>query len=73
MSDDAVSGGHSAGDPWSEEAADEVSDPASVNWFSDEIDSVNASDWEGDAADIWGDDGDAQSEAEPVLGLDFSL
>jgi len=73
MSDDAVSGGPAAGDPWSDEAADAASDPASVNWFSDEIDSVNASDWEADAADIWGDDGDAPGEAEPGLGVDFSL
>jgi hypothetical protein len=63
------------GDLWNDdEVADALGDAVSANWFSAEIENVNASDWEADAAQIWdGDDGDSAGDADAGLGLDFSL
>ena len=74
MSSDAGGGGPAPGDFWSDEVADALGDAVSTNWFSAEIENVNASDWEADAAQIWDDaDGDAVGDADAGLGLDFSL
>jgi len=62
------------GDAWADEVADALGDAVSANWFSAEIENVIASDWEADAAQIWGEnDGDAAGDADAGLGLDFSL
>jgi hypothetical protein len=60
-------------DPWGDAVADAFADPDATNLFSAEIENVNASDWNLDAALIWGDD-----EQDPVvedggIGLDFSM
>lgn len=44
-------------DVWDDEA--EVGTELAPNLFSDEIESLDASDWEVDSALIWGDQGDA--------------
>ena len=62
------------GDPWDAEVADALGDAVSANWFSAEIENVNASDWEADAAQIWADDdGEGAGDADAGLGMDFSL
>jgi hypothetical protein len=75
--DDVPDGGSAAdagsGDFWSDGVSDALGDAVATNWFSDEIENVNASDWEVDAAQIWDDDGDAAGDADGGLGLDFSL
>lgn len=45
-----------AGDPWDVEIDDPFSDPMSADAFSAEIANVHASDWDFDAARIWGDE-----------------
>ena len=59
-------------DPWGDDFTDPFADPASANLFSAEIENVNASDWDVDAARIWGDDGE-QGVVEDSGGLDFPL
>ena len=89
MSSDAASGSDSArpdgepeqpagaafdGDLWADEVADALGDPVAANWFSAELENVNASDWEVGAELIWGDDeGDAAGDADAGLGLDFPV
>ena len=61
-------------DPWGDDFADPFADPASANLFSAEIENVNASDWDVDAARIWGDDAgsDAVDDGGDA-GLDLPL
>lgn len=60
-------------------SADEPEDPALMdsawtNLFSAEIENVDASDWDVDAALIWGDDGnDSVVDEGGTSGLDFPL
>lgn len=63
-------GASADGDPW-DDGVDALGDGVS-NWFSAEIENVNASDWEADADAIWGDDG-AASDIAQDFGLDFPL
>lgn len=45
-----------------------------ASMFSDEIEDIDASDWDVDASRIWGDDEDATGiDDGGVLGLDFPL
>ncbi|HET6672749.1 MAG TPA: hypothetical protein VFG92_05175 [Agromyces sp.] len=65
-------------DGWDSTLADALSDPTAgdptaANLFSDEIENVNASDWEVDAALIWGDDGGDTVIDGGSAGLDFPL
>ena len=57
MASDEVGGG-----PWEADPADAAFDPAPANLFTEEIEHLDASDWDVDTALIWGDD---------VDGLDF--
>jgi len=59
-------------DPWGDDFTDPFADPTATNLFSAEIENVNASDWEVDAARIWGDDAE-QGVVEDSGGLDFPL
>ncbi|KRA25730.1 hypothetical protein ASD65_15840 [Microbacterium sp. Root61] len=53
---------------------DVFSDPAETGMFSDEIENIDASDWDADASGIWGDDGDgAGLDDGGAIGLDFPL
>ncbi|GAA1801451.1 hypothetical protein [Agromyces neolithicus] len=63
---------------WGAAIADALSDPAAgdptvANMFSAEIENVNASDWDVDAALIWGDAGDDTVIDGGSTGLDFPL
>jgi hypothetical protein len=54
----AGSDGYAFGtDPWGGDFAEGASDPWLANLFTEEIENVNASDWDVDTALIWGDDG----------------
>ena len=64
----------SSADAWSDGFTAVSADPDAVNLFSSEIENVNATDWDIDAALIWGDDaGPAAVQDEGVTGHDFSL
>jgi len=45
-------------EPWGSDFTEGASDPWLANLFTDEIENVNASDWDVDTALIWGDDGE---------------
>lgn len=65
--------GFDAGD-WGADVADALSDPIAANLFTDEIEHVDASDWDVDTALIWGDEVDDQVVDDGGdLGLDFPL
>ena len=55
---------------WGDDA-DPFADPASVNLFSAEIENVNASDWDLDSSQIWGDDGGDAVDGGDILGVDL--
>jgi hypothetical protein len=61
-------------DAWGTDFGDAFADPAGANFFSAEIENVNATDWDVDADSIWGDDGvsDAVDDG-GIAGLDFLL
>lgn len=69
--DDVASGGGL----WADDLPDAFGDAATMNWFSDEIENVSASDWDEDTAQIWGDEdgGSATVDGGDPGGLDFSL
>ena len=58
-------------DPWGDGYADPFADPT-ANLFSAEIENVNPSDWNLDAALIWGDDGE-QAADDGSIGIDFPM
>lgn len=61
-------------DPWGLDFADAFADPAGANFFSAEIENVNATDWDVDADSIWGDDGGSDAVDDGgIAGLDFPL
>ena len=60
-------------DPWGDDLADPFADPTVGNLFSAEIENVSASDWDIDAARIWGDGDDQAVEDGGGIGLDFPL
>jgi hypothetical protein len=60
-------------DPWGSDFADAAADPWLANLFSDEIENVNASDWDVDTALIWGDDGEHHAVVEDGGAVDFPL
>ena len=60
-------------EPWSDDFADALNDPAGTNLFSAEIENVNASDWDLEASSIWGDEGELGAEDGDILGMDFPL
>ena len=59
-------------DPWGMDFTDAFADPAVTNFFSAEIENVNADDWDVDADSIWGDDGGSADDG-GIAGLDFPL
>jgi hypothetical protein len=59
-------------EPWGSDFAEGASDPWLTNLFTDEIENVNASDWDVDTALIWGDDGE-HSVVEDGGAVDFPL
>ena len=59
---------------WGDDFTEDLADPAAFNWFSAELENVNASDWDSEAASIW--DIDTEQVADDgggVIGLDFPL
>jgi hypothetical protein len=59
--------------PWGDDLADPFADPSSPDFFSAEIENVNASDWDIDADLIWGDDGGGApiEDGDAGMGLDL--
>ena len=61
-------------DAWNMDFSDPFADPATANLFSEEIENVNATDWDLDADSIWGDDvGSDAVDNGGAAGLDFPL
>ncbi|GAA1532917.1 hypothetical protein HD600_001949 [Microbacterium ginsengiterrae] len=59
MSSDELGGTGSSGfddEPW-EGPADPFADPSGLNAFTQEIENVDASDWDVDSDSLWGDTG----------------
>ena len=69
---DAVTGAGGAG-AWGPDN-DALAESAEPGMFSEEIEDIDASDWDVDVSGIWGDDGDGASlDDGGVLGGDFPL
>jgi hypothetical protein len=75
---DDVTHPSSAPVPESDEESDEgwghdFADPNETDWFSAEIEDVDASDWDLESAQIWGDDPSGPIDEAGPEGLDIPL